>query len=173
MKKNEKLIQEYIEIRNYLESVIESMIKTYLTYSHFNPLTNHILIQETKKLITNELTAIYPSFPKKYLPNIKFKINHDIMEIESGIQVYFNSFDGLMFLGCCTIEKVDYDLYCRTSFDSSLDHMFYARNGHNEYDFIKGSKLAKAEYFMGLPTPLLIAYSFALEDGIVEIDYEE
>lgn len=173
MKKNETLIKDYIEIRMYLESIIESMIKTYLTYGQFNPLTNHILIQETKNLITNELSCKYPSFPKKYLPKIRFKINHEIMEIESGIQEYFNSLEGLIFLGCCTIEKIDYDLYYRSSFDSSLEHMFYARHGHGEYDFIKGAKMAKAEYFLGLPTPLSIAYSFALEDGIVEIDYEE
>lgn len=173
MKKNEHLIKEYIEIKNYLESVIESMINTYLTYSQYNPLTNHILIQETKKLINNELSAIYPSFPKKYLPNIKFKIKHEIMEIESGIQVYFNNLEGLTFLGCCSLEKVDYDLYFRSSFDSSLDHMFYAKHGHNEYDFIKGSKIAKAEYLLGLPTPLSIAYSFAIDDGIVELDLSE
>jgi len=171
--KNEYLVNEYIEIRSYLEDKIESLIMTYLTFGNFNPFTKHVLIQETKKLINQELMEKFPTFPNKYLPQIKFKIHPEIMQIESGIQVYFNPFDSLIFLGCCNIEKIDYDLYCRNSFDSSLDYMFYARNGHQEYDFIKGSKMAKAEYFLGLPTPLAIAYSFALEEGIVEIDYEE
>jgi len=173
MMKTEELIKEYIEIRGYLESKIESITMTYLTFSNFNPLTKHVLVQETKNLINQELSNQFPSFPKKYLPQIKFKIHSEILEIESGIQVYFNLFNSLLFLGCCNIEKVDYDLYCRTSFDSSLDYMFYARYGHQEYDFIKGSKIAKAEYFLGLPTPLSIAYNFALEEGIVEIDYDE
>lgn len=39
MMKTEELIKEYIEIRGYLESKIESITMTYLTFSNFNPLT--------------------------------------------------------------------------------------------------------------------------------------
>ena len=45
--------------------------------------------------------------------------------------------------------------------------MFVAKYGHGFDEYYSGSKTAEAEYYMGMPTPLSIAYGMALEDGVI------
>jgi hypothetical protein len=161
---DETIIKQYIEIRDYLKDYLFQMTEVFFS-ELWDPLMVHIVIKELRQLITKELSYRYPDFPIDYLPQVK--ISKDDDAVEAGIQIYFNSDKSLRFLGCIEYDSINYDLYCRKSWDPYFSHVFYARNGHAEDAFEKGSKEPAAEYMIGKLTPLSIAYSFAVEEGFV------
>jgi len=89
------------------------------------------------------------------------------MEIQAGIQYYYNKAPGLVFLGTTSIGSDLFDCYFRDSYDPQFDYMFIARYGHNEDEYYMGSKTAQAEYHLGQHTPLSLAYGLAIEDGFI------
>jgi len=159
-------IEQYIEIRDRLMCKLQSMMEVYMT-GMWDPLMRFIIIKELQQLIVSELSGEFPDFPIKYLPKIKIKVDESIFFIEAGVQMYLNTTGGLTFLGNVDHGGVSYDLYCRDSWDPSFSHVFYARYGHEEDSFEKGSKQPAAEYMMGMMTPLSIAYGFAVDEGYV------
>ena len=160
-------VEEYINIRMRLCSHIHEMAEVYLT-GCWDPMMIHIIIKELKQIIVKELSHEYPDFPIEYLPKVKIKVDTDSQFIEIGVQEYFNETPDLIFLGNIEHDYVIYDLYCRDSWDPYFSHVFYARNGHEENAYEKGSKEPAAEYMMGIMTPLSIAYSFAIDEGFIQ-----
>jgi hypothetical protein len=166
------LVSQYVEIRDSLMGRLDQMVDVYLT-EIWDPLMKFLIVKELQKMITTELAQEFPDFPIKYLPHVKIKIDEDNRMIEAGLQYFFNSDTHLNYLGNIEHAGGIFDLYYRDSWDPMVKHIFYARNGHDENSYEKGSKTAEAEYFMGMMTPLSIAYSFALEDGIIKTNPDE
>jgi len=159
-------IEEYIQIRDSLTYQLQSMMEVYMT-GLWNPLMRYVIVKELKELIIRELSREFPDFPIQYLPHIKIRVCEDIHVIEAGIQQYLNTTGGLTFLGNVDHGATTYDLYCRNSWDPRFSHVFYARYGHEQNSFERGSKQPAAEYMMGMMTPLSIAYSFAIDEGYI------
>lgn len=162
----DKYIEQYMHIRDKLLEQLESMIEVYMT-GIWDPCMRYILVKELQALIVRELSREFPDFPVSYLPHIKIKINESIRFIEAGVQTYLNTTKDMIFLGNIDHDGITYDLYCRESWDPNFSHVFYARYGHEDDSFYKGSKTAAAEYMMGIMSPLSIAYSFAVDEGYV------
>lgn len=162
----DEYVEQYIQIRDRLLSQLESMLEVYMT-GMWDPLMRHIIIKELRELIVRQLSAEFPNFPINYLPHIKIKVCEETHWIEAGVQSYFNKMNDLIFLGNIEHGGIEYDLYCRESWDSNFSHIFYAKNGHDDNAYEKGSKKPAAEYMMGIMTPLAIAYGFAVDEGFV------
>jgi len=159
-------IEQFIAIRDRMMTELRSMIEVYLT-DMWDPLMKHIIIKEVQNLIKMEMKRGNPEFPKKYLPQVKIKVEDSTYFIEIGIQTYLNKDLSLIFLGNVDHDAITYDLYCRESWDPRFSHVFYARHGHDDGAYEKGSKEPAAQYMMGQVTPLSIAYSFAVEEGYI------
>lgn len=158
--------EEYITIRYKLMEQFQTMIEVYLTGT-WDPLIKHCIIKELQQLIVKYLSYEFPDFPISYLPHIKISFNDNIHFVGASIQEYLNTERNLMFLGNTEYDSCIYDLYCRESWDPNFSHVFYARYGHDEFSFEKGSKRPAAEYMMGISTPLSIAYNLALNEGYI------
>lgn len=163
----DKCIDQYIEIRDCLYNKVQQMCEIYFT-KIWDPLMKYLIIKETKQLVTRELAHDFPRFPVDYLPQVKFRIDEKDYYIEAGIQIFLNKYRNLYFLGNIEHGGADYDLYCRESFDPNFSYVFYARYGHDDDSFMKGSREPAAEYMTGIVTPLSIAYSFAVEEGFIQ-----
>jgi len=159
-------VEQYIIIRDRLMQQLQSMMEVYMT-GMWDPMMRHIIIKELQDLIVRELSREFPEFPVQCLPHIKIRVCEDIHFIEAGVQTYFNNIKDLTFLGNVDHDGVTYDLYCRNSWDPNFSHVFYARYGHEDNSFEKGSKEPAAEYMLGMMTPLSIAYGFAVDEGYI------
>lgn len=162
----DEYLNEFINIRESIIEKLDSMIEVYLC-DIWDPLMVHTISKELQQLIVRELMYDYSDFPTKYLPRIKFKISTDTGELDTSVQMYLNPDTSLNYLASVELGDIVYDLYCRESWDPSVSHIFYARFGHDYNSFIKGSKVASKEYFMGAMTPLSIAFQLAIDDGYI------
>jgi len=159
-------VEVFCEARQYLVESIAPLIDTFLT-GIWDPCIKYTLIRDTTKIIDTDLSKRFCNIPKRHLPKVKFRL-HDLEELtEVNIQNYYRTEPFLMFLGAAGIADEMYDFYCRGSFDPRFEHVFIAKYGHGPDDQYSGSKTAEAEYYMGMPTPLSIAYGMATEDGVI------
>lgn len=159
-------VSSFIDVRDYLLTTVSSKIEVYLTGS-WDLFTKHQVIKETIEIIQRELIELFPNVLAKHLPKCRFRIFEELMEIEAGVQNYFNDEPELIFLGTSSIGEELFDCYYRISYDPQFDYMFISRYGHEKDDYYIGSKTAKAEYHLGQYTPLSIAYGLAIEDGFI------
>ena len=160
------MVSSFIEIRNHVLSTLSIKIETYLTGA-WDSFVKHLLIKETTNLIERELIELFPEFPCKCLPKCRFRIFEDELQIEAGVQNYYNDEPGLTYLGTTSIGDEMFDCYYRIAYDPQFDYMFIARYGHQEDEYYIGSKTAQAEYYLGQYTPLALAYGLAVEDGYI------
>ena len=160
------MIEQFIEIREYLKSHLRDMAEVYLT-GMWDPLIKFVIIKETNKLLEKLMRHEFPDFPENYFPKVKFRIFEEDQEIEAGIQSYINKTPGLIFLGTSEMAGSPFDFYIRKSWDPSCEYMFFAKYGHDPDNMYSGAKVAAAEYFTGAMTPLSIAFGMAVEDGFV------
>lgn len=159
-------IEQFIQARNYILGTVGQKIDTYLT-GVWNPIVKFTIIRETTDIIQNELIELFPDLPCEYLPRCRFRIFEKDMQIEAGIQHYYNHEPELTFLGTVGTEGEMIDCYFRCSYDPGFKYMFIARYGHERDSYYYGSKTAEAEYFLGQGTPLSFAYGLAVEDGFI------
>jgi len=162
----DKLINNFIEIRDFLSDSIGEKINFFLA-DCWDPISSHVLTKEVYKIVDNELCYNFQNFPKEYLPKVRLKILHNELLIEASIQCFLNQDTNLKFLANVDINSENFDLYYRRSFDPTITYVFFARFGHAPDLVIKGAKTAAAEYFMGKHTPLSLAYHIAHEEGII------
>jgi len=156
----------FIEARNHLISTLEDKANIYLS-GIWDPISSFVLIRELNKVIANELNDLFPDIPKESLPQCKFKINDEVLDLEVGVQEYLNNEPNSIFLGNIGMSGINYDLYCRDSWDPNFQYIFIARYGHDPISVLKGSKTPAAEHMMGIQSPLSIAYNIALEEGFM------
>ena len=159
-------VKQFVQARDYVLQSLSSKIEVYLT-GVWDVYVKYVLIRETTYIIKNELLELFPTLPPKYLPRCRFRIFEHLMEIEAGVQNYYNHEPELTFLGTSMIGPEMFDCYFRGSYDPRFDYMFIARYGHEQDEFYVGSKTAEAEYYLGQQTPLSIAYGLAIEDGFI------
>ena len=159
-------LQLFLEARQYLVESVEPMIEIYLC-GIWDPLCKYVLMRETNELIVKELSKHFPTLPKKYLPKAKFRILENEGTTEVSIQNYYNPDTALNFLGSVGLSDEMFDLYYREAFDPRFDYVFVARYGNDYEEYYSGSKTAEAEYYMGVTTPLSLAYGIAIEDGVI------
>lgn len=164
---NEIYIDLFTQAREYLLESVSQKVELFMT-DIWDPLSKYIIIKETNNIINRELKELFPDLPEIYFPRCKFKIFDDEKIIEAGVQQYFNPQPALNFLGVTEVGPDVYDMYYRTSFDPRYDILFVARYGNDLSSSFTGSHSAKAEYYLGEKTPLSVAYSMALDDGLVE-----
>jgi len=162
-----QLINQFNQARDYLVSIIPIRVETFLV-AMANPLVQHTLIRETTNIIEKELLDLFPTIKEEQLPQFRFRIHQEFHEVEVGVQFYFNTQNGLTYLGSTDIGTEVFDLYFRESYDPNMDFRVVARYGSSNDDYISGSKTAEAEYYLGQETPLSYAYALALEDGYIE-----
>jgi hypothetical protein len=162
----DNLIQDYIEIKNRLQEILEEMIEVFLCGIWDNYAYIYI-VKEMQTLIKTQLANEFPDFPIVYLPQIKLRVDNDDQLIEAGIQQFLNQDQNLIFLGNVDVGPDNYDLYCRKSYDPRFDYVFFARYGHTQECIFKGSKSAAAEYMLGKQTPLSVAFELAVEEGFI------
>jgi len=160
------LVGSFVEARDYVISTLPMKLEIYLL-GVWDVFTKHTLIKETVNLIERELIEVFPHIPPKYLPKCRFRIFEETLEIEAGIQNYYNREPELSFLGTSNVGIELFDFYYRYSYDPGFDYMFIARFGHENDNYYMGSKTAKAEYYLGQQTPLSYAYALAIEDGFI------
>lgn len=160
------LTGKFIDIRKYLMDNLIQMTEVYLT-GIWDPCMKYIIIKETNSLLDRMIEKDFPDFPKKYYPKVKFRVYEDDYEIEAGVQTYINMTPELTFLGTSDLDGSAFDFYIRKSFDSSCEYMFFARYGHTSDNVYSGAKVAAAEYFQGIMSPLSVAFSMAVEDGFI------
>jgi len=163
----DQLVKDFIQARDYLFETLPQKIDVYLM-GVWDPIVKHSLVKETVDIIENELIELFPSLPFEYLPKCRFRILDEEMEIEAGVQNYYNNEPELTFLGTSIIGYEMFDFYYRGSYDPRFDYTFIARYGNEPDEYYVGSKTAEAEYYLGQQTPLSIAYSLAIEDGFIE-----
>jgi hypothetical protein len=173
-------IDKFIEARDYLSENLESMITTYLC-GLWDPLIEFVILKELNSIIDNSLENMFPDLPKHMVPKYCYRIFKDAsyddseddeensdVEVEISVQRYLNKQRGLMFLGnYCEYSGVAYDLYCAPYYDGLNNFLFYARYGHVEENCYTGSAEARAEYNLGVMTPLSVAYGMAVHDGYI------
>jgi len=159
-------IEQFIKAKEHVLNTVAQKIEIYLTGS-WDPLIKHTLIKETVDIIQDELIDLFPDIPVKYLPRCRFRIFEEDMQIEAGIQCFYNHEPELTFLGTVSIGDEMFDCYFKECYDPSSDYMFIARYGHGQYDYYQGSKTAIAEYYLGQYTPLSLTYGLAIEDGFI------
>jgi hypothetical protein len=162
----EDFTEDFIKIREHLTSNLMQMTEVFLT-GMWDPLTKFVIIKETNQLIERTLTEMFPNFPRKYLPKVKFRVFEEDHEIEAGVQQYLNTAPELIFLGTNDVSSTSFDYYIRKSWDPNCEYMFFARYGHAPDSVYSGAKVAAAEYFQGAMTPLSIAFGMAVEDGFI------
>jgi len=162
----DKKIEQFIKARDHVLNTVGQKIELFLT-GVWDPIIKYQLIKETVDIIQNELIDLFPDIPVKYLPRCRFRIFEKDMQIEAGIQNYYNHEPELTFLGTTAISDEMFDCYYRNAYDPSFDYMFIARYGHEKGDYYQGSKTAVAEYYLGQYTPLSLAYGLAVEDGFI------
>ena len=161
-----ELTDQFIEIRDYLKSNLMQMTEVYMT-GIWDPCMKFMIIKETNKIIETMLSDEFPDFPTRYLPKVKFRIFEEDHEIEAGVQEYLNTKRDLIFLGTSEVDSSNFDFYIRKSWDSTVEYMFYARYGHIIDNCYSGAKVAAAEYFQGIMSPLSVAFGMAVEDGFI------
>lgn len=161
-----ELIEKYVQIRSYLQSYISKMIEIYFM-DVWNPFMKFTVMKETNNLLKKELESQFPDFPKQLLPKVKFRIFEDEKEVEATTQNYINEDPNLIFLGAGELDRTKFDFYIGKSFGSSEEYTFYARYGHSVDCVYSGCKVAAAEYFQGIITPLSVAFGMAVEDGFI------
>ena len=159
-------IKLFEEARNHLMQTVQKKVEVYLT-GMWDPHIKYVIIRETLNLIHRELEELFPTLPPKYFPQCKFRIFEEEKHIEVGIQNYLNRETDLKFLGTNDISSTSFDYYMRDSWDPMFDYIFTARYGHDYECEHRGSKTAEVEYFMGVITPLSVAYGMAVEDGFI------
>lgn len=159
-------IKLFSEARQYLVEAIEPMMEIYLC-GIWDPLCKYVLMKETNDLINEELSAKFPQLPRKYLPKTKFRILETEEMTEVNIQNFYNSDTNLNFLGTVGLSDEMFDLYYREAYDPRVDYVFIAKYGDGFEQYHSGSKTAEAEYYMGVTTPLSLAYGMAIEDGVI------
>jgi len=162
----ESQINQFIQARDYVLQSLSSKVEVYLT-GVWDPFVKHIIIRETTDIIERELIELFPTLPSKYLPRCRFRVFEHEMEIEAGVQNYYNNEPELIFLGTSMIGHELFDCYYRGSYDPRFEYMFIARYGHKSDEYYVGSKTAEAEYYLGQATPLSLAYGLAIEDGFI------
>jgi hypothetical protein len=163
----DKLINDFIEIRNFLVDSIDEKLDFFLK-DLWDPIISYILIQEIYKLINNDLASIFPFFPKEYFPKIKLRLIREKLIIQRTTQHFLNKSNNLIFLGNADVGSKNYDLYYKeTCSDPTISHVFFARFDHKTNSLIKGARTAATEYFTGKYTPLSVAYHIAHEDGVI------
>jgi len=164
---DDQLVEKFIEARDYLLESITEKIEVFMS-NIWDPLSKYIVIKETNQIIKTELSIKFPELPEIYLPKCKFKIFEDEQIVEAGVQWYFNPEPSLIFLGSTEVGSNIYDMYCRGISTPHFDPLFIARYGHDKNSRFIGSNIARQEYYLGAMTPLSVAYSMAVDDGLVE-----
>jgi len=159
-------IELFQQARKYLTEAIEPLIDTFLT-GIWDPYIRFTIVRDTERIIQTDLINRFSELPKKYLPKVKFRLTEDPDLTEVNIQQFYNTDKQLNFLGMIGIGGEMFDLYFRNSFGPSNDFMFVAKYGHGVDDYYAGSKTAESEYYLGIPTPLAIAYGMAKDDGVI------
>lgn len=173
----DNFIDCFIDARNYLNDNLEDMIITYLC-GLWDPLTEFVILKELNKLINTDMEKMFPDLPKQFLPKYSYRIFKDTpdgedseeteVEVEISVQQYLNKEIGLLFLGnYCQNDGVAYDLYCSRYYDGLNNFLFYARYGHIDNNCFTGSAEARAEYNLGVMSPLSVAYGMAVHDGYI------
>ncbi len=162
----DEMTKVYCQARDYVLSDVSSKIEVYLTgmWDEFN---KYGIIKNTIELIERELIELFPNIPAKQLPRCRFRVFDELMEIECGIQNFYNHEPELTFLGTSMIGYETFDCYYRGSYDPRFEYMFISRYGHDPEEYYVGSKTAAAEYYLGQHTPLSLAYGLAIEDGFI------
>jgi hypothetical protein len=159
-------VEAFCAARDYVLSTLAQKIEVFLT-GMWDPINKHLIIKETMDIIETELIKLFPNVPVKQLPRCRFRVFEQDMEIEAGVQNYYNHEPELSFLGTSMIGPELFDCYYRGSYDPRFEYMFVSRYGHGPDDYYVGSKTAAAEYYLGQQTPLSIAYGLAIEDGFI------
>jgi hypothetical protein len=166
-KGNTDLIKSFTKIQQYLEKNINKYVEFYLTVES-DPVTKYFILEGFYKIIKQILQLKFKTFPPDLLPRCRCKILDDEMRIEVMTQNFFTENYKYIYLGTGELKRKIFDFYFRPSFDPSADGVFYARYDHNKDSFIAGSNKAEAEYNLGMPTPLAIAYGIAKNDGFIK-----
>jgi hypothetical protein len=160
-------IKTFCEAREYIMSTVAEKVEVFMT-GMWDPLMKHIIIKETCALVDKEIELYFPTLPRKYYPQIRFRIYEEELHIEVGLQNYLTKERDLTFLGTNDLGATAFDYYMRESWDPRFDYIFMARYGHDEGSVYTGSKTAEAEYALGALTPLSVAYGMAIEDGFIQ-----
>jgi len=162
-------MEMFIAARDYLTENLEPMLTAYLCRI-WDPLIEAVIIKELNNMIERDLQKMFPELPEHMRPQYAYRVftdNDEIGEIELSIQRYFNPDRGLKFLGNYNQTDLPYDLYCTPYYDGLNDFLFYARYGDSEESHVTGSGNARSEYYLGMMTPLSVAYGMAVHDGYI------
>ena len=160
----------FIAARDYLTETIEPMLVVYLC-GIWDPLIEMVIIKELNSMIDRDLDKLFPDLPKHMRPQYAYRLFKDDQaaegEVELSIQQYLNPDRGLLFLGNYNQTDLPYDLYCAKYYDGMNDFLFYARFGHLYENHLTGSGDARSQYYLGVMTPLSVAYGMAVHDGYI------
>lgn len=163
-------IDMFVAARHYLTENIEPMLTTYLC-GLWDPLIEIVIIKELNNMIDRDLNRLFPDLPQHLKPQYSYRLFKDDEEssgeFELNIQQYLNPDRGLSFLGNYNQMELPYDLYCTEYYDGLNDYLFYARYGHLYENHLTGSGNARSEYYLGIMTPLAVAYGMAVHDGYI------
>jgi len=159
-------IDNFCEARKYLVEQIDPYIQTFLC-GIWDPCIKFTLIRDTQKLINEDLLNKFPDVTPKYLPRVNFRLYDDVEMTQVSIQNFFNSEVSLSYLGSAGLGVESFDFYYSESFHPNFKYTYTAKFGHGFEQYYSGTKTAEAEYLLGQVTPLAVAYSMAMEDGII------
>lgn len=159
-------VDKFREARQYLVEAIEPYIDTFLC-GIWDPCIKFMLVRDTQNLIDKELRMKFEDIEPKYLPKVKFRLHDDAEMTQVSIQNFYNSETDLKYLGSAGIGAELFDLYYRQAYDPRFKYVFTAKYGHGYDEYYSGSKTAHAEYALGAITPLSVAYSMAIDEGVI------
>ena len=159
-------------IRKHLQISLYKKAEFFLQYEMIDPYIKFTFLTGIYNILKKEMIRLYPDFPLKFLPQCKMRIFAETLDVEIAVQNYMNYKKDLIFLGCININNIAHDLYIKDTKNIAYDQMFFARYGNDKYQVHSGSKQAVDEYMLGIESPLSIAYSLALEDGLIAEEEE-
>ena len=115
-------IKYFCSARDYLYDTLPMKIKTFMMMNTRDFVLNFQIVSETTRIINNELMELFPMIPENKLPQCRFRIHDDTLEVEVGVQNYYNHFNGLTYIGTSEINSEVFDCYYRNSYDPQFDY---------------------------------------------------
>jgi len=159
------MVKDFKKIRKNLEKYIEPILITFFCYI-YDPITEHQVIEETRRIVDNYLKSKYPKFPQEYIPQFRIRRGEDKSKMVLQTQEYFNDLKGWKYIGTIEIPPNGeiHDIYLRHNFGTE-DFTLMTKFGHDRNKVHIGGYRAAAEHEAQVMSPLAIAYDYALSEG--------
>lgn len=158
------LIEDFQTIRDTFLDSIDPLLDMYAT-ALWDPCSEYIIKREIVTIAKKIMLEEFSHFPRELLPRFKIKRTDD-GNVEIMIQEFFNKAKYLEYIGTFVEGGCSYDAYLRPNYGLG-NFMLVVRYGNDPDSYMMGGQEAEESFNSGERTILALAYSIALEDGVL------